>query len=98
MIKPIKIILLILICSFFEINALSQYYVKIKADSIGFENDSVILTVDSLPGIINWEISKDSLTWESLYETNDTLCIRIDNKAYYRAVYYEGTCIIYPKN
>lgn len=90
--KPFKIVFLILISSFFEINALSQYYVKIKADSIGFEIDSVILAVDSLPGIISWEISKDSLTWEPLNESNDTLPIRISEEAYYRAVYYEGTC------
>ncbi len=92
MIKPVKILFLILICSFFEINALSQYYVKIKTDSIGFEIDSVILAVDSLPGLVNWEISKDSLTWEPLNETNDTLYIRINDEAYYRAVYYESTC------
>ncbi len=92
MIKPAKIVFLILICSFFEINALSQYYVKVKTDSIGFEIDSVILAVDSLPGLINWEISKDSLTWEPLNITNDTLSIRIDDEAYYRAEYLEGTC------
>ena len=92
MIKLGKIVSLIIILSSFEINALSQYYVKIKADSIGFEIDSVILTVDSLPGLVNWEISKDSLTWEPLDETNDTLSIRIDDKAYYRSVYYESTC------
>ena len=92
MINLVKIVFLIIIWSSFGIYALSQYYVKIKADSIGFEIDSVILAVDSLPGLVNWETSKDSLTWESLNETNDTLFIRIDEEAYYRAVYYEGTC------
>lgn len=96
MIRQIKILSLIIILLALEINSFSQYYVKIKADSVGFEIDSVILTVDSLPGLYDWEISKDSLTWESLNETNDTLSIRIDDEAYYRAVYYEGTC--YPVN
>src|SRR5665648_71657 len=73
-------------------NVFSQYYVKTKGDSLAFEADSIVLTIDNLPGIINWEVSSDSLTWESINNYNDTMWVRIDSSAYYRAVLMDGTC------
>ena len=73
-------------------NLFSQYYVKTKGDSIAFERDSIILNIENLPGIIDWEVSKDTLTWESLNTKNDSLWVRIDSNAYYRAVLTDGTC------
>lgn len=75
------------------VNSFSQYYVKFKGDSIAFENDSVVLALDNIiSNNLNWEISKDSVTWESLNKTNDTLVIRIHDNSFYRAVLTEGTC------
>jgi hypothetical protein len=92
MIKSVKTIFLIIFCLLTEINSFSQYYVKFKGDSIGFEVDSVILTIDNLHSTINWEVSKDTLTWESLNNNTDSLWVRIDSSAYYRAKLTEGTC------
>lgn len=85
-------IILLLLAS----NAFSQYYVKSKDDSTAFEIDSLILMIDDLPGIIDWEVSKDTLSWNSLNQNNDTIYIRIDSSAYYRAKLTVGTC--YPVN
>ena len=90
--KPGKIIFLIMVWSLYVTNAFSQYYVKIKGDSIAFKIDSVIMAADNQPGSVNWEVSKDSLSWKSLNETNDTLVIRIDSSAYYRAFLTSETC------
>jgi hypothetical protein len=92
MIKRTKTLFLILIWLLTEISAFSQYYVKLKGDSLGFEIDSVILALDSMAGNIYWEVSKDSVNWTSLNEKNDTLYIRIDSSAFYRAVLTGGTC------
>lgn len=73
-------------------NVWSQYYVKTNRDSIAFETDSIILNIDNLPGIINWEVSSDTLTWESINSDNDSLWVRVDSSAYYRAVLTDGTC------
>ena len=77
--RSIKINLLIFLGTFFWVNALSQYYVKVHEDSIGLEVDSVVLSIDVNAGDIFWEVSKDSLTWTSLNQTNDSLIIRIDS-------------------
>jgi hypothetical protein len=92
MIKTTKTLFLILIWLLTEISAFSQYYVKFKGDSLGFEIDSVILALDSMAGNIYWEVSKDTVSWTSLNEKNDTLYIRIDSSAFYRAVLTGGSC------
>ena len=77
---------------FIEINAYPQYFVKVKNDSVRFVQDFVVLAIESGPGDITWEVSKDSLTWTSLDQNDDSLFIRIDSSAYYRAVLTDGTC------
>lgn len=96
MTKAVKIILLTFLWFFIGINAFPQYYVKVKGDSIRFEVDSVALAIESETGDIAWEVSKDSLTWTSLDQYDDSLIIRIDSCAYYRAILTDGTC--YPVN
>ncbi|MBE0674147.1 MAG: Ig-like domain-containing protein [Bacteroidales bacterium] len=71
---------------------LSQYYLKLKNDPVSLENDSVILIVDDYRGEIWWESSSDLVNWVSLFEQSDSLALRIDSSAYYRASIYEGTC------
>ncbi|MBE0668892.1 MAG: hypothetical protein IH593_14625, partial [Bacteroidales bacterium] len=63
-----------------------------KVDSTTFVIDSVILAIDDLNGTIDWEVSSDTLTWKSLQLDNDSLWIRIDSSAYYRAMLSVGTC------
>lgn len=76
-----------------SVNSFSQYYVKFKGDSLAFEKDSVVLALDkNISNNLHWEISKDTVTWESLNKTNDTLVIRIHDNSFYRAVLEEGTC------
>jgi hypothetical protein len=90
--RSIKINFLIFLGTFIWVNALSQYYVKVRGDSVRLEVDSVVLSIDVNAGDISWEVSKDSLTWTSLDQTNDSLIIRIDSSAYYRAILTDGTC------
>ena len=71
---------------------LSQYYLKLRNDSISLENDSVILTVDEYRGDIWWESSSDLVNWVPLFRQGDSLDVRIDSSAYYRALIFEGTC------
>jgi hypothetical protein len=92
MIRSLKTIFLIISCLLTKVNSFSQYSVKFKGDSIVFEVDSVILTIDNLPGSINWEVSKDTLTWKFLNNNTDSLWIRIDSSAYYRAKLTAGAC------
>lgn len=94
--RSIKNINIIMLFFLIEINAYSQYFVKVKNDSVRFVQDSVVLAIEPGPGDITWEVSKDSLTWTSLDQNDDSLFIRIDSSAYYRAVLTDGTC--YPVN
>lgn len=71
---------------------LSQYYLKARSDSISLENDSVMLFIDNYRGIIDWQASSDLVNWVSLNKSNDTLALRIDSSAYYRARIIEGSC------
>lgn len=91
--RSAKILILIFIGTMIEISSFSQYFVKSSLDSIPFEIDSVILAVESLPGTINWEKSQDAENWESLGMTNDSIKIRIDHGAYYRATYFQSNCL-----
>lgn len=92
MYKSINVFNLVILFLLIEINAYSQYFVKSGGDSISFEIDSVILALDDTAGDLNWESSKDSLTWESINQTSDSLVIRIDSSAYYRAVLNSENC------
>jgi uncharacterized protein (TIGR02145 family) len=75
-------------------SALSQYYLKAKSDSISLESDSVLLFVDKYRGAVEWWVNPDLMdyNWMLLTSTNDTLGVRIDNSAYYRATITDGTC------
>jgi hypothetical protein len=91
--RYLKIFCFLSIWQFIAFHAFSQYYVKFRGDSIPFQKDSIILSLDKeIIENLDWEISEDSQTWESLNISNDTLSIRIDTSAFYRAVYKEGTC------
>lgn len=92
----LKAAFFILLSLLTEINVFSQYFIKSGKDSLGFEIDTAILCIDEIPGTIDWQVSKDTITWRSLNNSNDTLWVRIDSTAYYRAVTSEGTC--YPVN
>jgi len=91
--RYLKTLCLLSIWQLIAFHAFSQYYVKFRGDSIPFQKDSIILSLDKeIIENLDWEISEDSQTWESLNISNDTLSIRIDTSAFYRAVYKEGTC------
>lgn len=90
--KSIKFVVAVLMSTVTGQSVFTQYYVKFKSDSLEFVKDSVILSVQTEAAIIEWQVSKDSVTWYSLDETNDTLLIRIDSCAFYRAVITDGTC------
>ena len=81
-----------MICLAFEQIAFPQYYLKTKSDSTVLEGDSVLLSVDGYRGTIVWQASSDLTNWIPLSEIKDTLTVRIDSTAYYRAVITEGTC------
>ncbi len=81
-----------MICLAFEQIAFPQYYLKTKSDSTVLEGDSVLLSVDGYRGTIIWQASNDLTNWIPLNEIKDTLTVRIDSTAYYRAVITEGTC------
>jgi len=92
MTRSTRFIVTILIGMMTGQSVFSQYYVKFKSDSLGFVKDSVILSIQAEAADIEWQVSNDSVTWHSLDETNDSLLIRIDSCAYYRAVLTDGTC------
>ncbi len=90
--KTVKLIYLASILILLKIDCFSQYYIKYMGDSISFEVDSTILSIDNFAGQIHWEVSKDSLTWEFVNNPNDTLVVRIDSTAFYRAVLTVDNC------
>lgn len=92
MVKSIRSIILILFWIITEFTGFSQYYVKFRGDSLKIQKDSVILSVETKTMDIVWQVSRDSITWQSLDQTNDSLFIRIDSCAYYRAVLSDGSC------
>jgi len=92
MTRSTRFIVTILIGMMTGQSVFSQYYVKFKSDSLGFVKDSVILSIQAEAADIEWQVSNDSVTWYSLDETSDTLMIRIDSCAFYRAVLTDGTC------
>ncbi len=65
-----------------------------KRDSISFGNDTIVKIV--LPvyrGKIHWQKSSDNINWNIITgNTTDTLEIKKDTEAMYRAVITEGTC------
>lgn len=87
-----KYILVALACLSFEQIAFAQYYLKTNSDSTILESDSVLLSVDEYRGTITWQASTDLINWGPLEEIKDTLRIRVDSSAYYRAVITDGTC------
>jgi uncharacterized protein (TIGR02145 family) len=73
-------------------NAFSQYVI-VKSDKVPYENDYVILIIDSVRGNIHWEVSSDEVKWTTIPGSNSKLLdIHVDRSAYYRAVINEGTC------
>jgi hypothetical protein len=102
--KIFKYILLAIVFLGSEEIAFSQYYLKSIYESLSLESDSVLLyfNEDNLdyyidlraayPGTIDWHASSDLVNWRSLDKHNDSLRVRIDSSAYYRATYIEGTC------
>jgi hypothetical protein len=61
MAKSIKIIFLYSFCQLISISSFSHYYVKFKGDSIPFQKDSLILSLDEVvTDNLDWEISRDS--------------------------------------
>ena len=72
--------------------AMSQYFLKLKTDSIGLETDSVMLFTGEYRGEMIWQVSSDLINWSDLDLHSDTIVIGIDSTAYYRAVVKEGTC------
>lgn len=81
-------------CLFFIscIQLQAQYQIKTGSESATFAKDSVILIVDDHRGKIDWQVSQDSIHWELIVSPSDTLRIRIDSNAVYRAQFSEGTC------
>ncbi|MFO7656810.1 MAG: FISUMP domain-containing protein [Bacteroidales bacterium] len=71
----------------------AQYIIS-NQQKLPYKNDSVLLHIDkSIRGDIQWEASKDNNNWISLTgKNNDTLLIKVDSSAYYRAKITEGTC------
>jgi len=92
-VKILKYILLVIVLLVSEKISLSQYYLKVKSDSICLESDSVLLYLDEYRGTINWQTSSDLTTWITLNKIDDTLSVRIDSSGYYMAILTEGTCI-----
>ena len=83
--------LALIICS---LKSNSQTIV-IKNDSIPLGQDSVILfTLPEVRGNIQWQKSLDSENWIDIKdETKDTLVVKSDIEAMYRAVVSDGICL-----
>lgn len=90
--KILKYILLAIAWLGSEQIASSQYYLKLKSDSVSLESDSALIFIDEYRGVINWQTSSDLVNWLSVNKNNDTLGVRIDSSAYYRATIIEGNC------
>jgi uncharacterized protein (TIGR02145 family) len=74
-------------------NGTKAQYLISGAQKIPYKNDSVILHVDGVRGEIQWQVSENRTLWKNIDgEENDSLYIRADSSAYYRAVITEGTC------
>ncbi|HJX70713.1 MAG TPA: FISUMP domain-containing protein, partial [Bacteroidales bacterium] len=72
--------------------AKAQYLIS-STQKITYENDSVILHVDTVRGDVQWQVSEDKILWKNIDgETKDSLLIHVDSSAFYRAIITEGTC------
>ncbi|TLX73734.1 hypothetical protein E9993_14850 [Labilibacter sediminis] len=90
--KFLKYISILIVWIGFTQITLSQYYLKLKSDSVSLKSDSVLLFTNDYRGIIQWERSLDKNNWSQLMYSTDTIGIRIDSTAYYRARIIDGTC------
>jgi uncharacterized protein (TIGR02145 family) len=91
-VKILKYILIAIVLLVSEQNILSQYYLKVKSNTTSLESDSALIFVNGYRGTINWQASSDLINWVSLNKHNDTLGVRIDSSAYYRATIIEENC------
>jgi hypothetical protein len=85
-------ILLVIACMGITETAMSQYFLKLKTDSIGLETDSVRFFIEEHRGDIKWQVSYDSIHWYDLNQTENDIIIRIFSDGIYRAAIYENTC------
>jgi hypothetical protein len=87
-----KLCLILLLPAILSASVQAQYYARFKADSVTITPDSAVLTIENFRGIVNWQASSDSAYWHTLTSSGDSLYIRIDSTAAYRALISEGTC------
>lgn len=85
---------ILIFLAMYSFNSLGQAIVT-KTDSIPLGQDSLIkVTLQDARGNIQWQKSLNSTNWFDLEdETQDTLLIKSDSEAIYRAVVTDGTCL-----
>ncbi|MBN2613272.1 MAG: hypothetical protein JXB00_17090 [Bacteroidales bacterium] len=85
-------LMLSLVCIFIFNLTEAQYLIN-GTEKIEYNNDSVILYLKNIRGTLQWQVSDNKTVWFDIAgKTNDSLNIRVDSSAYYRAVITEGTC------
>lgn len=87
-------LILSLILSVASIHAEGQMLIT-KNDTISLENDTIVkLVIPEHRGNIQWQKSQDSVVWGDLEgENSDTLFVKTDTEAIYRAFAIDGTCL-----
>jgi uncharacterized protein (TIGR02145 family) len=90
----LNITALLLLLTIFSFNTYGQAIVT-KTDSIALGQDSLIkVTLQEARGNIQWQKSLNATNWFNLEdEINDTLLVKSDVEAIYRAVVTDGTCL-----
>ncbi|MBN2350456.1 MAG: hypothetical protein JXJ22_16590 [Bacteroidales bacterium] len=85
--------ILLVLFSLYSLSLFSQQVI-VPNLQLPYENDSVIIKLDdNYRGSMQWEYSKDFINWSDI-ESNygDSLVVRYDSNAYFRAKIIEGTC------
>jgi uncharacterized protein (TIGR02145 family) len=68
-------------------------YVISRDIKMVYEDDSVVLYLNNIRGVVQWESSVNLAVWDTLAgQTHDTLALHVDHSSYYRAAIKEGTC------
>lgn len=87
-----RIAFCLMVYSFILAPSEGQYYKIIRDDTLRFEKDSAILSVENIYGDIAWQVSYDSVTWTTISADGNELIIWIDSVASYRAISLSGNC------
>lgn len=85
-------ILFLLVASFYNLSG-QHYVIRNFSDTITTEEDSILILVSDYRGEIEWQVSSNPQSWDSIMGAYaDSVLVAFDSTVYYRAVIREGSC------